>query len=48
LDTVGEVPLMINEFEDRILRFARLWCVSQDREAVTVTADGQVLREAVV
>ena len=33
---LGEIPLMINEFEDRILRFARL-CVSQDREAVVVS-----------
>ena len=39
---------MINEFEDRILRFARLWCVSQDREAVAVRANDQVLREAAV
>ena len=48
LDTVGEIPLMINEFEDRILRFARLWWVSQDREAVAVRANDQVLREAAV
>ena len=48
LDTVGEIPLMINEFEDRILRFARLWWVSQDREAVAVRANDQILREAVV
>ncbi len=43
LDFVGEVPLVIDEFEDRILRFARLWCVSQDREAVAVRANDQVL-----
>ena len=24
LDSVGEIPLVIDEFEDRILRFARL------------------------
>jgi hypothetical protein len=36
LDPIGEVAFMINEFEDRILRFARLW-VSQDREALAVT-----------
>ena len=36
LDPIGEIPLMINEFEDRILKFARL-CVSQDREAVVVS-----------
>ena len=34
LGLIGEILLMINEDEDRILRFARLWCVSQDREAV--------------
>ena len=33
LGPIGEIPLMIYEDEDRILRFARL-CVSQDREAV--------------
>jgi len=33
LGLIGEILLMINEDEDRILRFARL-CVSQDREAV--------------
>ena len=42
LDSVGEIPLVINEFKDRILRFARL-CVSQDREAVAVRANDQVL-----
>ena len=39
---------MIDEFEDGILlRFPRFW-VSQDREAVTVMPDDQVLREAAV
>ena len=48
LDLIGEVPLVIDEFEDGILlKFPRLW-VSQDREAVTVMPDDQVLREAVV
>ena len=48
LDPIGEVPLMIDEFEDGILlRFPRFW-VSQDREAVTVMPDDQVLREAAV
>jgi len=48
LDSVGEIPLVVYEFEDRILRFARLWWVSQDREAVAVRANEQILREAVV
>jgi len=39
----GEIPLVVYEFEDRILRFPRL-CVSQDREAVAVATNGQVLR----
>ena len=43
LDSAGEIPLMIDEFEDRILRFARLWCVRQDREAVAVRANDQIL-----
>ena len=43
LDPIGEIPLVIDEFKDRILRFARLWCVSQDREAVAVRANDQVL-----
>ena len=47
LDPIGEIPLMINEFADRILRFVRL-SVSQDREAVAVAANGQLLREAAV
>ena len=42
LDSVGEIPLVIDEFKDRLLRFARL-CVSQDREAVGVRANDQVL-----
>ena len=48
LDSVGEIPLVVHEFEDRILRFARFLCVSQDREAAAVRANDQVLREAVV
>ena len=43
----GKIPLVVYEFEDRILRFPRL-CVSQDREAVAVATNGQVLREAAV
>jgi hypothetical protein len=43
----GEIPLMAYEFEDRILRFPHL-CVSQDREAVAVATNGQVLRKAAV
>jgi hypothetical protein len=48
LDPIGEVAFVIDEFEDRILRFVRFLCVSQDREAGAVTANGQVLREAAV
>ena len=47
LDPVGEIPLVVYEFEDRILRCPRL-CVSQDREAVAVATNGQVLRNAAV
>ena len=43
----GEIPLVVYEFEDRILRFPRL-CVSQDREAVAVATNSQVLRKAAV
>ena len=43
----GEIPLVVYEFEDRIVRFPRLY-VSQDREAVAVATNGQVLREAAV
>ena len=43
----GEIPLVVYEFEDRILRFPRL-CVRQDREAVAVATNGQVLRKAAV
>jgi hypothetical protein len=38
LDPIDEVALVIDDFEDRNLRFPRLW-VSQDREAVTVMPD---------
>jgi hypothetical protein len=44
---IGEVPRVIDEFEDRLLGFSRLG-VSQDREVVTVMPDDQVLREAAV
>ena len=47
LDPIGEVAFVIYEFEDRILRFPRLW-VSQDREAVAVATNSQVLRKAAV
>jgi hypothetical protein len=47
LDPIGEIPLVVYEFADRTLRFPRLR-VSQDREAVAVAANGQLLREAAV
>ena len=47
LDPVGEILLVVYKFEDRNLRFARM-CVSQDREAVAVATNGQVLRQAAV
>jgi hypothetical protein len=42
LDFVGEVSLVIDEFEERTLRFSRFW-VSQDRQAIGVIPDDQVL-----
>ena len=47
LDPIGEVPRVIDEFEDRLLGFSRLG-VSQDREAIAVITNNQVLREAAV
>jgi hypothetical protein len=44
---IGEVPRVIDEFEDRLLGFSRLG-VSQDREAIAVITNNQVLREAAV
>jgi hypothetical protein len=48
LNPIGEVPLVIDEFEDGILlSYPRFW-ISQDRQAATVMPDDQVLRKAVV
>ena len=48
LDPIGEIPLVIDEFEDGILlSYPRFW-VSQDREAIAVLTNNQVLREAVI